>query len=233
MRIAICDDEIDVANIISKSIINISHKLMTKPNIDIYNNGYELLDIYHSQYDVLFLDICLPGINGYELAKKIRQTDETVLIVFLTSVSDYVYDAYKINAYRYILKENFSKEIYNLLVSIEKNIKKEHNYILTINKHGCKKILCDDILYITSNLRKIIIFTNKESYSTYGKLSDFEKNLSQYNFIQTHQSFLVNAKYIKTLTSENIILDNNITIPISKARTSQIKKKVMECIKCL
>jgi len=228
MRIAICEDETIIASLIQDKISSILNQIDKDFSIHIYNRGYDLLDSQIQKYDLILLDIYLPDINGYEVAKKIREYDDCVNIVILTSASDYVFDCYKVKAFRYLLKKNFDKEIEDIIISIYKNLKNQKDYIIVNNKNGFIKVMCEDIMYIESHLRKLIIYEVNKNISIYGKLSDFEEKLLDCNFLRPHQSYLVNTKYIKLLNAQHIILDNNTAIPISKARMNYTKKKVME-----
>ena len=230
MRIAICEDEIVVANSISEKISSILNKKKIKHGIDMFYNGNDLLDIYTEQYDILFLDIYLPDINGYNVAQKIRKIDDKVIIVFLTSSNEYVFEGYNVAAFNYILKGDFNNKIEFLIDSINKNLKTKNSYIITRNKLGSRKVLCDDIIYISSNLRKLLIATKSERITVYGKLSDYEKKLLKLNFIKPHQSYIINQKYIKAVTSESILLDDDSLIPISRVYKTETRKKVFECM---
>lgn len=231
MKIAICDDEMNVANFVREKLSDVLREMGKEHDIDVYYNGHDILDKYSQQYEVLFLDICLPDINGYNVAQKIRKLDSRVIIVFLTSVSDFVYEGYNVEAFSYVLKDTFEEKVKDLMIAVDNNIKTKKCYIIVKYKKGCKKIFCDDIMYISSNLRKLVIHTAKDSFSIYGKLHELEKKLSNHKFILTHQSYLINSKYIKTFNSENILMDNDETVPISRTNIKYVKKKVMEYIK--
>jgi DNA-binding LytR/AlgR family response regulator len=231
MKIALCEDEKKVANIIYKKIDSILNRMEKDYHIDVFFNGYDLLDCFSQEYDIVFLDICMNGIDGFEVAKRIRKIDSRVLIVFITSVADFVFDGYKLNAFRYLLKNKVDDDIEELLISACDNIATKQCYITIKNKNGYKKILCDEIIYITSSLRKLYIYTTRYQESFYGKICDYEKKLSKYEFIRTHQSFLINPRYIKTLSFNTIVLNDNTVIPISKKRLKYVKEKVVKLFK--
>jgi len=228
MRIAICDDESSVVEFVHEELIKTLSKLNKKYAIDKYYNGHDLIDNYNFQYDLIFLDIKLKESDGYEVSKLIRKIDNDVIIIFLTSYSNYVFDGYKVNAFRYILKDVFQDEIEKLMMDVTEIIKLPKHRIVLKQKNGDIRIECEDILYISSQLRKITIFTCYEEYKTYGKLSEYENDLLKCKFIRSHQGYLVNSKYIRMLVKDGVLLDNNTYIHISRKRMNETKKKVME-----
>ena len=231
MKIAICEDDKIFSELVYLKIKEIMENLNQKCEIDQYYQGYELLDNFRHQYNIIFQDIGLLDSNGFNIAEEIRKIDDKVVIIFLTSMTTYVYDGYKVSAYRYILKGNYETELESVIQKLNKEFKNEKSFIILKQKNEFIKIFTNDIFYIVSELRKLLIVTKEKKYEVYAKLTDYEEKLSNLKFVRTHQGYLVNSKYIKVITSDFIILDDDMQIPISRKRMNEVKMKVMEYLR--
>ena len=99
MRIAICDDEKNIRELIKGKIAN----QYPNANIIFYNSGEELL-LSDEHIDILFLDIQMSGKNGMETARELRKKDKSVIIIFVTAAEEYVFQAFDVGAFHYIVK---------------------------------------------------------------------------------------------------------------------------------
>ena len=125
MRICICDDEISQCDVLKEMILAHGAHAVT-----VYHSAEELLFECENNYafDCIFLDIQMKGINGIECARKIREKDSHVILVFLSAISDYVFEGYEVQAIRYLLKPLQEEQFFPLLRQLEeqKNAKKKY-----------------------------------------------------------------------------------------------------------
>lgn len=221
--VAICDDEeyfrVREKQLIEKYMDGRGHGCQ----IDLYTDGKELLDdpALVLQYDVIFLDINMEEMDGIETAGRIRELSGTVYIVFVTAYITYALEGYKYDAVRYLLKEDNSLEsaLKECLDTVLGRMDREEAVCEIDFQNGRKRIPADAILYVESRLHKVIFFVEKEGikeYSKYDRLDAVEKNLRQYGFYRVHQSFLVNMKYVKSVSRYKITLENGTEISVSK-----------------
>lgn len=220
-KIAICDDEKIIRKILKKYINDYFVKNSEFCEIQEFSNGEELVAKYKNDFDIIFLDISMEMLNGIETAKEIRKTDETVCIFFVTALSDYATEGYKVRAYRYLIKPldylEFSEEIEDALHEIEKYKNKN---ITIKNEQGLLTIENKNIVYVTVENRKLYIKTTKnESIIAYGTLKSLENKLNGTCFFMCHQGFIINMKYIEKVTNDNLIkMHDHSCIPLSKHR---------------
>ncbi|MDB8791359.1 LytTR family DNA-binding domain-containing protein [Romboutsia sp. 1001216sp1] len=194
-----------------------------------FSSGENLLNNYPINVDLLFLDIQMNGLNGMDTARKIREFDNNVEIIFTTSLLDYVCEGYEVNAYRYILKPIDYNVFEKHLTQCIKNILKKKNQYLTINdKSKLIKIKLDEILYIETNRRELNIHTVNNCETIKMSMRKIEKLLNK-DFFRCHNSFIVNLERIQKIDVLNIYIDNTI-IPISKHRIKQLKIKLTETL---
>lgn len=230
INVAICDDNPqDLENV--KDIIK---NINLQTNINEYNTPEDLLkDIDNGiVFDAFLLDILLNKDNGIDLARNIRKTHTNTPIFFVTATPQYALEGYEVNALRYYLKpldkDKLINDLTNLLSQIEK---RKNSYITLTNAKGLFKLKIDDIYYIESMLRTICIHTADKSFSAIGKISDFEEQLKNNNFVRVHKSFLVNLAYIKNIYKDTITLDNGTEVLLSKHRSKEIHMKLLSYVK--
>lgn len=229
LNIAICDDEeIQRREIVGmlKNIISLDFM-----NLKIYEfkSGEELIFCSIS-FDVILLDIKLDNVNGIEVAKKIRDRNSKTNIIFITAYKEYVFDAFDVRAFNYILKpidENRLKKIIKLALLESK----EDKFIIAKTSSESIKIFYNDIMYIESQGRKVKIHTTYDVIEYYYKISEIEKELSLSDFFRCHKSFIVNFMYVERYTSKYVILKNSEEIYISKYRLNDFSKAFMYYLK--
>lgn len=237
IKLAICDDEKNFRS----EIFNVITKYFNENNIertcDIFENGDDFIkncEIEGYNYDFVILDILMEGINGIEVARKIKEKNPFVEIIFLTSSREYIFDGFDVNAFNYILKSTSEEKI---LLEVKKIIDKlgllaDSKKFLLLNKSSMKIIVSpSDVMYLESNKRIVTVHCKEENVEVYGKLEtllDEVNRVSKVNFIKVHRSYVVNPYYIKKFDSLNIHLKNNETIPISKSNLENLKKLMLD-----
>ncbi len=195
-------------------------KLYPAAQIYCYQNGQVLLETANEKKipDILFLDIQMPDMDGMKLAKKLRDIGWESIIIFITAYTDYVFDAFDVRAFHYLVKpianEKFKKVLDSAVKQYENNKKASENKItdtqneksIMIKRNGIHTtIKISDIIYAEVFNRKIVIHTESENIEYYGRLRDLENELSK-EFYRPHRAYLVNFKYITKYDSNVIYL---------------------------
>lgn len=223
INIGICDDELHY-RIKIKEILE--ETLKTYPisyNIYEFSSGEELLNNYPKDLDILIMDIQMKNINGMDTARKIREFDENLEIIFMTSFAEFMQDGYEVKAYRYILKPISERKISKNIIPCIKEIMKKRNNYLTVNvKNYIDRIKIDSIIYIETDRPNILIYTRDNMYTTKMSISKIEKNLSEYGFFRCHNSYVINLKLVESMNS-NFIKVHGKDIPVSKYRIKELK----------
>lgn len=230
VKIAICDDESHFRKLIRKILIDYMEKTGGLYEIDEFKSGKEFINlgIEIIKYKIIFLDINMDELDGMETAKKIREISNDIFIVFVTAFINYTLEGYRVDAVRYILKNNvnLSELIFECMDAINKKI----NYVVkkkTINfNEGKKNISLERILYIESRLHKLEFYIMEEKlnkYSLYSTLNYMEQELEDSDFIRIHQSYLVNMKHIAKVSRYEVLLSNGIKLDIPKIRYKNVE----------
>ena len=227
LKIAVCDDEKNICDYIEKRVTDYLAKIDEDAEISVFYDSAPLLEACKksNDFDIIFLDIKMKTINGVDCAKLLRENDVNSLIVFVTSSAEYVFSGYEVKAFRYILKTDlvnaFDRIFGECLTELKKNIDKVFPLKTT---SVVKNLPLNDILYFESNKRVLIVHTKGEDHSFYGKLDDIEEGLQNDNFIRIHQSFLVNAFKINSVSKTEVTLKNGDILPVSKSRATAVKE---------
>ena len=235
MRIAACDDDLEFLQGLSKLLNSYSEENHCNVEYKTYTNPLELIMQMEKgiHYDMILLDICMPGMNGIQCAKDIRMYDNLVKIVFLTTSAEYAIESYSVKAHDYLLKPLQKERLFSLLCQVEKEEESlEKNIIVVKTKVGITKIALAKLEYCEVVNRKLILhLTNKEDLECSIRINDLEEKLQGFGmFLRAHRSFLVNMDYIRTLTTHSIIMEKGARIPVPREKYAQIKQTYMEYI---
>lgn len=229
MRIAICDDEKNIRELIANKVA----KQYPDANIIFYNSGEELL-LSDNPIDILFLDIQMQGKNGMETARELRKKDKKIIIIFVTAVEEYVFQAFDVGAFHYIVKPiNNTKFTEVLHRAIEEwNAKQptkqepEEKYLMINNGGVHIKVTIDDIVYAEVFNRKVVIHKLNETIEYYGKMSDLEA-LAGDSFFRPHRAYLINFKYVEKYDATTIYLEKGTAL-MAKQKYPEFVKTYMK-----
>lgn len=228
MRIAICDDE----KIFIDDFINKIDKLYSRLDVivDVFMSGEELLKLYSKgKYDIIFLDIEMPTMDGLTVAKKLRCISEEVYIVFLTGHVEYALKGYEVSALRYLQKPvnpNDIREIVNYVV--EKQHSKKFLWIK--NSEGEQRILLSDIIYIEAQDQRIDIVTINGRFLVLGKLNNYEEKFKNEDFFRIHRSYLVALSKIVNISGSAVTVAGGVILPIGRTKEKKFRQAFMDYI---
>lgn len=218
LKIAICDDD----EWIRRSLRAVIQK-QTDVQADLYESGEELL-AKETDYDILFLDICLKTqddahrLNGMETARELR-THSDALIIFITAAPDYVYEAYDVEAFHYLLKPIDEKKLEEVISRAAAKVEGKKNVPSLLIKTNGKflRIPLEDIYYAENDGRKVALHTRKGEFSYYEKMEILEKKLAK-GFFRCHRGYLVNLQEIAGYDRTSITLKCGDTVFLSKQK---------------
>lgn len=234
VNIAICDDEITICHQLEQYISEIFSSAKIDYNIEIYTSGDKLCEELKSEnYDLIFLDIELPGINGIQIGTYIRDNlhNDAIQIVYISAVQNYAIELFNSRPLNFLVKPLSFGEVNKVLKTFLRLFQEtEISFTFKINGHF-HKVAISDILYFESYKRKVTITTSSGSYDFYDSLKNIQNRLSTNYFILIHQSILVNFNHIKFFEYDRLTMVDDVVLPISQSRRSQVKKDYLALIK--
>lgn len=170
--------------------------------------------------DLFFLDIQLTGMNGMDIAKRLRNDGYTGEIIFLTSFREYVFDGYQVHALNYLLKPLVVPQLYSCLNELAESLKANH-YIFRY-KQEIIQVEYRDILCLSSYMHSVDIVTRKEHFTQYASLNTVLSHLPK-QFLRVHHSHIVNMAHIYKIAGNTITLSNRTTVPIGRQYMNNVR----------
>ena len=229
ISIAICDDSASMVNSLDQNIREYASKSGKEIRTFLYHDGVELLGDYAGRFDLIFLDIKMPGMNGIEVAGKIREKDTSVIIIFLTSLVQYALDGYKVNAANYLVKpvskSRLGAELDRWIREIDQ---KDEPYICLHNDNGNYKVLLKNISYVETYNRNLLVHTDQQNIVCYWKMKEMENEVLPYGFARNHSSYLVNLFYVGNIEKNEVKLTTGDRLPLSKTKKKEFMEKLAE-----
>lgn len=218
IRIAIVDDEKAMLHELENYLKQYGEEYNEDFNISLFSDGDEILDQYRAQYDIVLLDIQMQFVNGLEAAKKIRELDKEVSIIFVTNMTQFAVQGYKVDAMDYVLKPvSYTSLSKCISKAIEKVRRNKTRYITVPVKNGVYRIDISDIYYVESQKHVLIFHTRLGEFKTYGKMVEAEQQLEQINFIRGNKGYLINLSQVVGIKNNQAILPGE-QLPLSRSR---------------
>lgn len=211
MNIAICDDNMAVVNSVQKLVDKFFKELKYDCEIYTFNSGNDLLE-RNVPFDLAFLDIEMPGMNGLELAQKLKEKNVYTRIIFITSYQHYLDDALEVNPYGYISKPIDKMRFNNVLKKTFNKYLKESKPLFIKSNDEVSKVNTCDIIYAAIEQRKVHLHTVEQDIVTNESFEYWKEKLNDECFIQIHQSYIVNMNYVQKITKTSAILSCNSNV---------------------
>lgn len=217
IRIAICDDETQARDNLRFQL----EKLLYEKNEEIVyefssgNSAVRWLEKHPGEIDLLFLDVEMPDSNGMETARRIREFDRELMIVFVTGHPDYVFDGYGVQALDYVVKPAGEERLRQLFLRVRALLAREQERVFVFrNTEGTYRMPFDKILYFYSDRRLVKLVTEKGEYAFYGRLDQVEGQTE--GFVRIHQRYLVNAAAVEYIGHDEVTAAGK-TLPVSRS----------------
>jgi DNA-binding LytR/AlgR family response regulator len=224
MRVAIVDDQenwrVCVEELIKKHYGN------NAPQIDHYDCGEKFCE--QTDYDVVFMDIEMNEMDGFETTKRYKQNNSDAIILILTTHLELSRRGYLVNAFRYIDKSNIEEEIEEAMNAIDELPKKDHVIILHVVNMAEIHIRTRDILFVETDKRNVIVHTVERDYKSNKGIEELEAELKDFGFFRCHKSYLVNLERVRKIDKVFAYFGNGQKAMISTRKYSEMKEKFFE-----
>ena len=233
VSIAVCDDELLESLSISARIQTFMDEMQIACIIERFCSGKELL-LSLGRFDIIFLDILMKGMDGMETARRCRELSFEKTLIFLSSSRSYVFDAYDVEAFHYLLKpieEKKFAEIFARAVAAAEKKRGLAEEPFFIKSNGKTIILNrNHILYVESQNRMVNFHTANECLELYSDMRDLEQQLGR-NFYRCHRGYIVNMGHIAEFGKDRIALTNGETICLSRRKYKEFVKVYMDYLR--
>lgn len=206
MKIVICDDDLFFVEQLKEYILNYFHE-QTKmlPEISCYADGKELLSV-PSVYDILFLDIEMPDINGIDVGKEIKKQNSKTIIFVITSFPEYLDEAMRFQVFRYLSKPLDKERLFRNLTDA---LCLYHSFSASIpveTKNEIITLSSSDIIMVEAKEREVLVYTTSNQYNSIHTIQYWDDLLPKNIFFRTHRSYLVNLEHVSKFDHSLIYL---------------------------
>jgi two-component system response regulator AlgR len=221
MNIFICDDNAEQSSLCKQAILRLSRQHGVHAKIKAFPSGdamlFEAEDAY-ATLDLVYLDIHMPGQDGMETAKRLREIGYLGDIVFFTVSPDFAIAGYDVSALHYMVKNKTTDEKFEeiFLRACERKARRESEVLVLTCAGESRCIPVEDIRYFEIQQRIVTVVYAKERFEFYSTMMRLEEQLFNRGFVRTHKSFLVNKRYIHSIDSARVLLDSGEELPVGK-----------------
>lgn len=229
-KIALLDDDKNSLSELTKYLNEyfFTHELEYK--IYTFTNGFDFLDSLKENFTIAFLDIDMPAINGLEVARKLRNIDKNIFIIFVTNMASCAINGYEVEAIDFLVKPIKKEQIsFALNKVVDKLDKASYKKINIKTKSGYIAIKDYDIDYIEVSLHSLIFHTRNGEFETYGSLKDLENLLNDEKFVRCNSCYLVNLDSVLKIEGDECVLKNG-SLQISRSKKKYFIQKFLENI---
>ena len=226
IRVAIVEDDKKAAATLQSHLERYGRENSLQFRISAFEHPLLFLDPYSADYDLVYMDIQMPLMNGMDAAHYLRTLDKKVALVFVTSLTQYAIEGYEVNALDYIVKPfnyfDFSLKLTRILERIPAH---EGEDILINTEVGNVRLSFDSIRYVEVQGHHLIYHTNRGEYTQYSSLSRIEDQLEGHNFARCNSCYLVNLHYVEGIRGYTVTVAGE-ELKISQPRKKQFVQKV-------
>lgn len=216
-RIAIVDDNAADA-LFMQSLLNVwasERSITTQQNI--FDSAEKFLFHYadDKRWDILLLDIEMGAIDGVTMAKRVRQNNEEVQIIFVTGYPDYIAEGYEVAALHYLMKPVSKDKLFSVLDRAITAVQKSNRMIVLPVDGETLRLPITTVQYVEAFSHSVTVATESETISVKLSISEMERLLGN-GFVKCHRSYLVGLEHIARLSKTEVTLDSGKTLPLSR-----------------
>lgn len=235
LRIAVCDDETFALDVIREAIGKVLQEKKVQGEVRTFINAESLeKKMREVSFDLLLLDIDMPVVDGIAFGKKLRGQRNKVDIIYVSSREDKVFDSLRVNPYGFIRKNHFLEDIPQVLGGYldQREDGKESRVVLQL-KDQTETVNIEDILFIEGarKYQQFYIAGREKLLAVRKQMQELEEEFKDYGFIRIHKGYLVNYKHIQVFKENDVVLDNGMSLPMSRRKAAEVKDYYMELMK--
>lgn len=227
IEIAVCDDDKAFLKEID-TILKKQNPFGGKYNLTFFQSGMALLKNTKIRFDLIFLDIQMPKLDGIKTAKFLREQGNNAVLVFLTAVSIPSTETFKVAPFRYLVKPLTQANLSEDLPEIFDEVIRRYQTLLIKCGERMHEIKISAILYLTINHKSVDIVTDSGRFTTKETMRELEQKLSPFGFVHSHKSYLINLNRVSALKRLSVTMESGEELPISQPKAVSFRKSFTE-----
>lgn len=229
---AVCDDEPEALAQICEALQNTLQRLEYRKSCVLrkFTNGTALYEAtVKEHFHLIFLDIEMPNLDGFKLAEKLYLTASESHLIFVSCHEDFVFDIFDYTPLAFVRKSALKKDLYRAMYQYFRSISYLQLSIRLKDGYGDKEVLIKDILYVECEGHHLIYVTVQGSkLETYGTLKAVEDELTRYDFLRVHKSYLVNQRYVESIGKREVMLVGGRCVDMGKDRKKEVRTAMLQ-----
>ncbi len=230
-RIAVCDDEPQARELAQACAVQWAHKHGYSVEVRQFPTGDAFLFQYEEDkaWDILLLDVEMPGCSGVELAKAVRQQNKRTQIVFITGYADYIAEGYDVSALHYLLKPLDRKKLFSVLGRAAERLHQSGRALLLELPEELVRVPLYEVEYLEVRGNYVTVHTGREAYTVKKALSALERELDA-RFFRVGRSFVVNLGKVRRATKKEAILESGSAVPLPRGGYEALNRAILQTL---
>ena len=231
LKIAVCDDDNGELSHVKALLEQYQSQKRIGMRIELFHSAMELMEALHSaDYQLLLLDILMPGFTGIQAARELRGFDKETKIIFLTSSPEFAVESYQVDAFYYLLKPIRAEDLFPVLDRLLGQLRRAEDTLLLTLSSGVLRLPFSDIEVLEINSKRLLFYLTDGSIREIpGTLTQYEPQLlGQEGFAKVHRSYLVNMEHIRQFQTSQLITYSGRTVPVSRLLSGAVRKEYLD-----
>ncbi|SCP98673.1 LytR/AlgR family response regulator transcription factor [Anaerobium acetethylicum] len=225
MKLAVIDDDKKATDLLDDYVKRFEKENNMSIQVSVFHNPNDFLNNYSRDYDLVLMDIEMPGLNGIETAKELRRMDSRVVLMFITNMAQYAIHGYEVEAVDFVIKPVSYPDFVLKIQKAIRYIARNQDQKLTLHaQEGVVHLHVSDIRYIEVIRHYLLYHTAKGNYTVRGVMKEAEESLEKYHFVRSNHCYLVNLKYVESI-SGNIVKVGGDDLQISRNKKNEFLMK--------
>ncbi len=228
IKIAVVEDQKKWSDLIASFLNQYKQETKTSFEVFYFTNGEDFIQNYKKNYDLIFMDVAMPKMNGLETSKALRKIDSEVCLVFLTEMAQYAIEGYEVNAYDFLIKPmeyDFFKIKMNKFVMHIQSI--SDSYLVINSANTIRKIKLSEIKYIESIKHYVYFHCKDDTVRTRDSLDNIKGKIKKGIFSEINRSLIVNLAFVDNYSNNDVVLDGE-TLPLSRVYKSSFLNDLIQ-----
>ena len=205
IRVAIVEDEAEIREQLMGYVQRYTRQYGTAFEVKTFADGLEILEDYRPAYDLILLDIEMKHLDGMETARRIRELDPDVMLVFITNMAQYAIKGYAVGALDYVLKPVPYFAFSQQLQKVEAQLRRRTRHYLAVPvEGGLRRLDTSRIYYIESEGHRVHFYTEEGDFAAPGALKALEEKLADRPFARCNSGYLVNLAQVRAVQQNTV-----------------------------